>query len=61
MSTRRQFVVVLDGQAEVVTTDGDKRTVTPGMVAVEAVDGEGHITNVVSPTPFTFMAVSIAD
>jgi len=45
-----------------VTTDGDKRTIMPGMCALfEDVDGVGHITNVVSPTPLTFMAVSIAD
>ena len=57
-----QFAVVLEGQAEIVTSDGDKRTFTPGMVALfEDVDGLGHITNVVSSTPLTFMAVSIAD
>ena len=59
---RRQFVVVLDGQAEIMTTDGDKRTFAPGMFALfEDVDGLGHITNVVSPTPLTIMAVSIAE
>ena len=59
---RRQFAVVLEGEAEIVTTDGDERTFTPGMFALfEDVDGLGHTTNVVSPTPLTFMAVSIAD
>jgi uncharacterized cupin superfamily protein len=59
---RRQFAVVLEGQAEIVTSDGDKRTLTPGMFALfEDVDGLGHITNVVSPIPLSFMAVSIAD
>jgi hypothetical protein len=59
---RRQFAVVLEGQAEIVTTDGDKRTFTPGTFALfEDVDGLGHITNVVSPNPLTIMAVSIAD
>lgn len=58
----RQFAVVLEGEAEIVTTDGDKRTLSPGMCALfEDVDGLGHITNIVSPTPLTFMAVSIAD
>jgi hypothetical protein len=59
---RRQFAVVLEGQAEIVTTDGDQRTFSPGMFALfEDVDGQGHITNVVSPTPLTIMAVSVAD
>jgi hypothetical protein len=59
---RRQFAVVLDGEAEIVTSDGDKRMFSPGMFALfEDVDGLGHITNVVSPTSLTIMAVSIAD
>ena len=59
---QRQFVVVLEGALEVETTDGDKRTFTPGMLAlVEDLDGQGHTTTVVSPTPATFMAVTIAN
>jgi hypothetical protein len=59
---RRQFVVVLEGEVEVETSDGDKRSFTPGMLAlVEDVGGQGHITRVVSPTPWTFMALPIAD
>ena len=59
---RRQFTVVLGGQAEIVTTDGNRQTFTPGMFAMfEDVDGLGHITNVVGPTPLTIMSVSIAD
>ncbi|MBK5332831.1 MAG: hypothetical protein JJD93_12715 [Ilumatobacteraceae bacterium] len=59
---RRQFVVVLEGEVEVETSNGEKRTFTPGMVALaEDVGGEGHITRVVSSTPWTFMAIPIAD
>ena len=58
----RQFVVVLDGAVEVETTNGDKRTFGPGAFAlVEDVGGKGHITRVISPTPWTFMAIPIAD
>jgi hypothetical protein len=58
----RQLVVILEGALEVETTDGDKCTFTPGMVAlVDDVDGQGHVTRVVSPAPATFMAVPIAD
>ena len=32
-ASRRQFAVVLEVQAEIVTTDGDMRTFSPGMVA----------------------------
>ena len=59
---QRQFAVVLEGQAEIVTTDGDKRTFSPGMFAlIEDVDGLGHIMNVVSTTALTFMAVPIGE
>ncbi len=59
---QRQFVVVLEGLLEVETTDGEKRTIAPGMIVlVEDVDGQGHVTKVVSPTPATIMAVAIAD
>jgi hypothetical protein len=59
---RRQFVVILEGAFEVETTDGDKWTFTPGMVAlVDDVDGQGHVTRIVSPAPATLMAVPIAD
>jgi hypothetical protein len=59
---RRQLIVVLEGELEGETTDGDKRTVGPGMVVlVEDVGGRGHVTRVVSPTPATFMAIPLAD
>jgi hypothetical protein len=59
---RRQLVVVLDGEFEIGTTDGDKRTLTPGMIAlVEDVEGRGHTTTVRSAGPATFLAIPLAD
>jgi hypothetical protein len=59
---RRRLIVVLEGELEGETTDGDKRTVGPGMVVlVEDVGGRGHVTRVVSPTSATFMAIPLAD
>jgi hypothetical protein len=59
---RRQLVVVLDGQFEIETTDGDKRNLTPGMIAlVEDVEGRGHTTTVRSAGPATFLAIPLED
>jgi quercetin dioxygenase-like cupin family protein len=59
---RRQLVVVLDGEFEIGTTDGDKRTLAPGMIAlVEHVEGRGHTTTVRSAGPATFLAIPLAD
>ena len=59
---QRQFVVVLEGALEVETTDGQKRTFAPAMIVlVEDVVGQGHVTNVISPTLFIIMPVAIAD
>jgi quercetin dioxygenase-like cupin family protein len=59
---RRQLVVVLDGEFVIGTTDGDKRTLTPGMIAlVEDVEGRGHTTTVRSAGPATFLAIPLAN
>jgi hypothetical protein len=59
---RRQLVVVLDGEFEIGTTDGDKRALTPGMIAlVEDVEGRGHTTTVRSAGPATFLAIPLED
>jgi hypothetical protein len=59
---RRQLVVVLDGQFEIGTTDGDKRTLTPGMIALlEDIEGRGHTTTVHSAGPATFLAIPLED
>jgi hypothetical protein len=59
---RRQLVVVLDGQFEIGTTDGDKRTLNPGMIAlVEDIEGRGHTTSVRSAGTATFLAIPLVD
>jgi hypothetical protein len=57
---RRQFVVVLEGEIEMETTDGEKRSFVPGVVGVlEDVEGRGHI-SVVRGGAATFMAIPLA-
>jgi hypothetical protein len=59
---RRALVVMLEGEVEAETTDGEKRVIAPGMVALaEDVEGRGHVSRVVSPGPATFMVVTLAD
>ena len=44
----RQFVIVLSGVLEAETTDGEKRRLTAGDVAlVEDTTGRGHITRII--------------
>jgi hypothetical protein len=51
----------VDGELEIETTDGEKRTFGAGMVAlVEDLGGRGHVTTVSSPGPATFMAIPLA-
>ena len=58
---RRQFVVVLDGEFEIETSDGDRRTVSPGDgMFFEETTGAGHVTRVLRG-PASFVAVSLAD
>jgi hypothetical protein len=59
---RRQFVVVLDGEFEIGTTDGRKRSLTPGMIALmDDVETRGHTTTVRSTGPATFLAIPLED
>jgi hypothetical protein len=59
---RRQFAIVLEGELEFETTDGERRTLTPGMVALaEDIEGRGHVTRVRSLGPATIMAIALAD
>jgi hypothetical protein len=58
---RRQFVIALDGEFEIETTDGDRRTFPPGGVAlVEDTAGRGHVTRT-SKGHASFVAVPLAD
>ena len=57
---RRQLVIVLDGEFEIETTDGERRTLAPGEVAlVEDTTGRGHVTRV-SKGGARFVAVPLA-
>jgi hypothetical protein len=59
---RRQLVVVLNGEFEIETTDGEKRSLAPGMIAlVEDIDGRGHRTSVRGAGPATFLAIPLQD
>jgi len=57
----RQVVVVLDGEFEIETSDGDRRTFSPGGFALfEDTTGRGHVTRVLR-SPASFLAVPLAD
>lgn len=58
---RRQFVVILDGEFELETTDGQRRRFQPGAtLLVEDLAGRGHVTRVRSDGPATFMAIPLS-
>ena len=49
---RRQYVITLQGQAELVLGDGTSRLFVPGdVVLAEDITGEGHITKVIGEIP----------
>jgi hypothetical protein len=56
---RRQFVICLDGDFEIETTDGERRTFSPGsVVLVEDTTGRGHVTRP-SKSRASFVAVPL--
>ena len=58
---QRQFVVVLDGELEVETTDGDTRRFRPGEILLpEDLEGRGHLTRVVGDQPASFLMIPLA-
>jgi quercetin dioxygenase-like cupin family protein len=58
---RRALIITLEGEAEVVTTDGQRRRYGPGSVSlVEDLTGKGHQTIVGSSSDRTMMTVSLA-
>jgi hypothetical protein len=58
---RRQVVIVLDGEFEIETADGDRRIFSPGGVAlVEDTSGRGHVTRASSGRA-SFVAVPLAE
>lgn len=57
---RRQLVVVLSGEQEVETSDGEKRRFRPGdVVLADDTTGSGHITRAL--TEVTILFVPVAD
>ncbi len=49
---RRQYVITLQGQAELILGDGTSRLFVPGdVVLAEDLTGEGHITKVIGEIP----------
>ena len=49
---RRQYVITLEGQAEIVLSDGASRIFGPGdALLAEDTTGEGHITRIVGNIP----------
>jgi quercetin dioxygenase-like cupin family protein len=60
-SPRRQFVVILDGEFELETTDGDRRRFRPGdVLLVEDLEGRGHVTRALTDGPASFAAIPLA-
>jgi quercetin dioxygenase-like cupin family protein len=58
---RRQLVVILDGEFELETTDGDRRRFRPGEVLrVEDLQGRGHVTRALTDRPASFVAIPLA-
>jgi hypothetical protein len=58
---RRQLCVVVEGEFELETTDGDSRTFpSGGMVVVEDTVGRGHVTRTSKPGA-SFVAVALTD
>jgi hypothetical protein len=57
---RRQFLVVLGGELEIVTTLGQQRRLQPGDVLLaDDVGSKGHISRDVGEYPLMLMAIGI--
>ncbi len=57
---RRQFVITLEGEVEIVIGDGTKRQFGPGDVFLaEDTTGRGHITRVVNNQPRTLVVATL--
>ena len=51
----RQCIVILDGDVELETTDGERRRFQPGQrLLVEDLEGRGHVTRVLTDGPGVF-------
>ena len=57
---RRQYVITLQGQAEIEMGDGTKRRFGPGdMLLSEDITGQGHITRIVGDVPRISAQISL--
>jgi hypothetical protein len=58
---RRQFLVVLGGELEIVTTDGGSERLQPGDVLLADDEGtKGHVSRDVGEAPLMLMAIGIS-
>jgi hypothetical protein len=59
---RRQFVITLKGEAELVASGGETRRVGPGSIMLaEDTTGKGHITRVVGSETREYLFVTLPD
>ena len=57
---RRQFIITLEGQVEIVIGDGTKRQLGPGdILLAEDTTGRGHISRAVNNQPRTSIIVTL--
>jgi hypothetical protein len=58
---RRQLIVALAGELEIVASDGEVRRVLPGtVVLLEDTTGHGHTTRNVGPMPYYSVVMPLA-
>ncbi len=57
---RRQFIIYLEGQVEIVIGDGTRRQFGPGdILLAEDITGRGHISRAVNNKPLTSVFVTL--
>ena len=62
VAPRRQYVITLEGQAEIGLGDGSKRIFNPGDVLLaDDLTGRGHTTRVAGDEPRVSIAIPLAD
>ena len=60
VAPRRQYVVHLDGDAQITASDGQMRTITAGeIVLVEDVSGKGHLSKYAGGRPYHCLFVAL--
>jgi hypothetical protein len=59
---RRQFMIKLAGETEIVASDGEKRQIRPGIaLLLEDTSGKGHYSRVLGPGDDVWFVASLAD